>query len=454
MITLDPSAAFPSVPTVERSVLSVLYNEPEKFDDAPNLTASHFHEGGRDVLFSVLQDEWIKNRSIDLSAIIERMRGDGTLDKVGGPAVFAELMSFENSSRHFEKHLQILNEHLSRRIAIRAALKLAEAAFTESAIEDVLAAAGEPISAIHDAVAEAKPPSSTKQLIKESLDRYMDRLKGIATNPPILTGIEEFDRVMRGLFLGRVYVFGAYPSGGKSLIGSQILIHTSQSGFPSLYVPLEMAEWDLVDRAVIQSTGAHALAWSEPKAYAAMHQRENPTEGEKAAFNKGVRKMLESTFVITKPANKRLQTIVAAVRKAHRTFGIKVAAIDFIQQIRVPEAKGNKEQTMEEISHTLQELAEELQIAVIVLSQLNADGDTKHGRVVEEDADAFLQVVQEMDKTKENFREHQHILIVKDRHFGNGGKKLELILDREKIRFVHGKPEKANTASRKSKANF
>ena len=115
---------------------------------------------------------------------------------------------------------------------------------------------------------------------------------------------------------------------------------------------------------------------------------------------------------------------------------MKIAAVDYLQLIRVK--SDNKEAEVSEISHALQEVAQDLQITVLALSQLNAEGDTKHGRVIEEDADAVISIIQDRDKNSETYKQHRHVVIAKDRHYGSEGTRVPLILNRETIRFVQG----------------
>ena len=93
------------------------------------------------------------------------------------------------------------------------------------------------------------------------------------------------------------------------------------------------------------------------------------------------------------------------------------------------------------ISNTLQELASELQIFIAIMSQENADGDTKHAKAIEEDSDWTLSIRQNQDKKSDQYKQHQDILITKDRHNGRGGERLPLILDRAKVRFIKGFPD-------------
>lgn len=455
MISID-LAALPSAPEVEKSVLSTLCNYQYLFDEASHLTPEHFYsEDGRDVLFSILQDEWRNHQRIDVIALTLRLREEGRLDRVGGAFELSNLISYAPPPTNFKRHVQVLNEYKARRLAIHAALAIGKAAFSGLEIEELLQAAGGPITEVFEAAAAATAPKSTKSLIKASLQRYLDRSNGLITPDGYGTGIEDIDHALYGLlFPGRVIAVGAYPSGGKSVFGSQVLTYTAINGHPSLYIPLEMSEMDLIDRAIIQASGLDAMAWSDPKGYAQKNGKSGPTEAERRPLQRSAENLLQAKFEIRKPSNKRLQSVLATIRKGVREIGAKIVAVDFIQQIRVPEARGNKEQTMEEISHSLQEIAEELQICILVLSQLNADGDTKHGRVVEEDADAFLLINQEMNKQAKNFRQHQDILIVKDRHYGKGGLRLKLVLDREKIKFIHGDPIPIPAATFAPKANF
>jgi replicative DNA helicase len=156
----------------------------------------------------------------------------------------------------------------------------------------------------------------------------------------------------------------------------------------------------------------------------------------------------DSPIRLQRPANRKLGTVIASIRKASREMGIKIAAVDYLQLIRGGD-HGTKEGEISEISHALQEVAQDLQITLLVLSQLNADGETKHGRVIEEDADAVIRIVQDRNKESETYKQHRHISIDKDRHYGSGGSKVPLILDRERIRFVYGEDQ-----SQSSKPKF
>jgi replicative DNA helicase len=450
------SIEWPQSETMEKSVLSVIMQHPNRFYDAPNITFEHFHGPGRGEMFrrisAMIQgDKTTKQSAVDSSTLFDIMAHSGDMERIGGASAFAEVWDYCHSDTYFESYVARLNQFHARRIAVKAAIHMIEAATQEEEIETLVAAASAPITEIHNVLTDSKKPRSTTDLVASALQRYIDRAEGRKSPIGIETGIPEIDRTIRGIHPGRMWVIGAYPSGGKSIFAGQILTRMAMEGTPCVFVTLEMPEDDLMDRCVTQASKVPALAFSDPKTYATATSNEGPTTGILNMIKSGAQKLMNSPFSIRKPSNNRLATVLSVIRRAHREMGAKVAAIDFVQKIH-GSPTSNKEQEVAEISHAIQELAAELEMHIIVCSQLNVDGDTKHGRVIEEDADAFLHIVQEMDKKKPNFKQHQHILIAKDRHYSKGGEKLPLIFDKEGIRFIHGFPAKEE--SKKVVPNF
>jgi replicative DNA helicase len=437
---------FPFSKIIEKAVLAILVSNPELIHEALNLTPEHFYSPGYGGTFAYLRDTMAVNgsaKSIDVDSMIDTLARTGILESMGGYAEIIGITNDYHPREHFTSHVKTLNEFLARRMAMKVAHAMIEAATEQLDISELTEAMGPPVTAIFDTLAEAKPPASTSRLVRESLQRYLDRANGIASPMGIETGINEIDKALHGLHPGRMWVIGAYPSGGKSVLAGQILIHVAVNETPSVFITLEMSEADMTDRFIIQESNAPALAFSDPVEFARETSNDGPTAWVRDKIQNAAKKMLTSPFIIRRPSNHSLAAVLSTLRRAHREMGAKVAAIDYVQLINAPGS--NREQEISAISHGIQAIAHELQMHVMVLSQLNEEGDTKHGRVIEEDADAFLQIIQERDKKKVNYKQHQHILIAKDRHYGKGGDKLPLILSPTTIKFVVGYPVKIET---------
>jgi replicative DNA helicase len=202
---------------------------------------------------------------------------------------------------------------------------------------------------------------------------------------------------------------------------------------------MEMSERDIMDRMMIQAARMPAEAFTSPKTYAEKHSVSSTDEATKRAVQKAFMKIKDAPLAIVRPKNRNIGTICAAVRRQHREIGIRVAVIDYAQLIRSPGKTGVEE--MEDISHQVAQLAQDLGIAIILPSQLNNEGDTKNGRVLEEDAAFVWMIVQDRNKESETYKQHRHMLVIADRFNGSGGQRIPLVLDTERIRFVEGQDQ-------------
>jgi replicative DNA helicase len=300
---------------------------------------------------------------------------------------------------------------------------------------DVVEAASAPITAIHDALTASRPPLSTKTIIAECIEAYQGRLKG--THSPMgIPTISEIDVYLRGLHPGRVVIIGAPSGGGKSVLGSQIILEASLAGHPCMEINYEMRESDSMNRKIIQVSRVPSQAFMDPINYGIENDTPPTNKGFLQALQRSVAALTAAPIRLVRPSNRQLRTLLAVIRKGVREHGVKVVSIDYLQLIRCK--AGSSEGEISEISHSIQELAQELGISILLLSQLNANGDTKHGVVAIEDCDAYLVIQQETDKQAENYGQHYDILLSKDRHNGNQGKSIPLIFDANIVRFVQG----------------
>ena len=438
----EDGQAIPHALGVEKAVLSVLMQYADEGDACPQLCGDHFHIPAHRIIFEKLKGMRSAGEEFEMVSFVQGLLTVGMLDRVGGAAAVYELYTYQPAPGAFERHVGILSEFRAARLAIKAAGCLSDAAMNASP-DELAAACSEPISAILDAMTDNSAPMTTREIITESIERFESRAKGTETAMGIPT-IPLIDDRLRGAHPGRLWVIGAYPEGGKSVMASQMILDTVTEGHPALFLSLEMPERDLMDRMIVQASRIEARAFTEPLEYARENGGESINEGLMRAIQNAIPKLRDAPLRMQRPANRKLPTVIAAIRKAHREMGIKISAVDYLQLIRGGD-HGTKEGEISEISHALQECAGDLGITIVVLSQLNADGETKHGRVIEEDADAVLNIVQDRNKESETYKMHRYVLIAKDRHYGTGGTRIPLILDRDRIRFVEGQDETSQT---------
>lgn len=435
--------AMPHALGIEKSVLSVLFQWPEVADECPQLGTDHFHVPAHRLMFERIQAIRAEGREPELVGFVQDLLSAGLLDRVGGAAGIHDIYGYQPSPSHFAEHVARLSEHRAFRAAIAASERLENAALSHDA-EMLTEAVAATTAGILDALTDGAAALPVGAIVRESLDAFEKRVMGADTalGIPLL---EELDEHLRGAHPGRMWVVGAYPEGGKSVLASQMIVDAACAGTQCLFLTLEMSERDLMDRMIVQAARVDARAFTEPKDYAREHGNEGPTQGLLQAIRRGAMTIKDAPLRLQRPANRKLTTVIASIRKAAREMNVKIVAVDYLQLIRAGGDYGTKESEISEVSHALQEVTQDLGITLLVLSQLNADGETKHGRVIEEDADAVIRIVQDRNKDSETYKAHRFVSIDKDRHYGSGGTRVPLILNRERIRFVRGEDQSQQT---------
>jgi len=452
-ISQDTIRAFPYALGPEKSVLSTLLQFPQEYFPVAIeecLAVDDFYLPSHQIIFSTMSELFGKGIEIELVAINQMLLDQGKSERTGGPAALADLYTYAPSPGQFRHHVSMLKDKSILRSLITLSAETTEAVYdSPGEAMEVLSDADRKLTAIVNSATGATKPKGLKEIVRESFSRFERRAKGEEETQGI-PSISLLDEKLRGIHPGRLWVIGAYPEGGKSVMASQIVLDMVMDGHAALFLSLEMNERDLMDRMIVQAARIDAAAWTEPKAYARENEADGISVGLMQVINKVIPTLANSPLRLQRPANRNLQTVIAAIRRAHREMGIKLAAVDYVQLIKGAKAD-TKEAEVSEVSHALQEIAGDLGITVLALSQLNADGDTKHGRVIEEDADAVINIIQDRNKESETYKQHRYVLIAKDRHYGSGGERIPLILDRKRIRFVHGNDETAG--SQKPKFN-
>lgn len=448
----DPSIMrpMPHALGMEKSVLSSLMKDPALVAECP-LDPEIFYLPGNRIIYQAIREIG----DGDLTRLVQRLHDAGDLDRAGGPAAVTEVFTYAPHAGHFDKHLAILRNRHARRMQIRACIAAVDAAYdTSEEGSGFLDAISRPITEVFDTLAAATVVRDTKALAREFLEEFEKKLAGKSLAMGIPTGIPEVDAKLRGLHPQHMGIISGRSGGGKSTLATQMGASLATAGVGVLYLILERTEQSAFQRAVIQTAGIHHAAVVDPKGWAELQGHANPDHFTLTSIRRSITSLVEANLHIRKPANRHIATQCAEIRRYHRLHGVRVVFLDQIGLVRGERFRNDSgEAELRGISNTLQELCHELGITLIVLSQVNEDGDTKGARAIEEDADWWLSIIQERDRKKENFGEHQHVLIAKDSHNGTGGERLPLVLNHETLRFVHGFPESRGDGEKAKKKN-
>lgn len=421
----------PHAPGFEGIAVSGILKWPELQDEL-QFDEGHFHLIRNRVTFRWAL-ELRQEGGVDFNFLLQRMAESGDMEVVG----IGEIMDFQRRAFNPQQVRAVaadLRDYKGRRMAIETAASTLLAAKDTSERGNYLQCLGEPVSAIFEAATEGKAAMGTKEAVLEWLGSYERLCRGEESPKGMQTSLQRINELFGGLQQKRIVIVAGKPTAGKSVLAGQFCVDVATDGHPALYLSLEMPRLQLVGRLVTYLAHLPGIAISDPLGFAAANDRTGPSKDELQHISTSARKLSDLPLYIEDPAGASLAQVVALIRKYHRRHGIKLVALDYVQLVQGSRRKGaNKEEEVAEISHALQAVAKELDLCILVLSQLNKENRTKYAEAIFEDADLMLSIILD-----EETNEHLGIGIKKDRHHGKTGQKIEEIrLDKTMVKFRH-----------------
>jgi replicative DNA helicase len=374
--------------------------DPERVAEvAERISAEDFFSERHGALFAALVAMAERSAPIDFVSVGEALTARGDLQKVGGRSYLVELASLVSSSAHLLHHARIVRETALLRRLIRESTEiLSEAYHTRSAGEEVgelLDRAEHRICSVaaQRATQDAEPIASAIQETFRRIDSASHRT-GLTGLP---TGYFDLDDMLCGLNGGDLLILAARPSMGKTALALNIVDHAATHApqwleeQPSvLMFSLEMGRQALVSRMLCARArvDAHKLRTGRiPNTdYAELARAAGELEGARI-------------FIDDMPG-----LSVMALRSRARRFrakhGLHLIVIDYLQLMSSPGSE-SRQQEISTISRGLKDLARELEVPVLALSQLSRAvesredkrpqlADLRESGSIEQDADVVM----------------------------------------------------------------
>jgi replicative DNA helicase len=425
---------YPHSPSYEKLTLSCFAQRSFLLDEFPEITESHFYILAHRFIFKLIQECRTELDHIDLIKAVNHANEKGTLEDCGGPGTITDCFgaAIAHQCGQIREYTEILSKHYSRRLAILASYDLIEAAFDTSDDEEFLRAASEPITAIHDVFAGQRKESGKAEALTKFAKAYEDRITGRNNGRGYQISLTDINEVLGGLYTKQIMIIAGKPTSGKSILGSQLLWDLAEQGIPVTFLSLELPGEKVMERLAIYVSQRPALAISKPLEFAHANESNSPTKFDIQKVQNVIRRIIDSPFQVDDSCGQFIGQIVAKIRRHHRIYGTKFFALDYAQLIKSARSKNaSKEEESSEISHILQALAKELDIGILLLSQLNQNNQTKYASTFFEDADTMLRIIMDDDT---NY--HRAIGLKKDRHNGKTGETMPIVFDKLMLRFI------------------
>ncbi|GAA4463489.1 replicative DNA helicase [Novipirellula rosea] len=404
MTNHDRPTARDRVTETERCLLAAIISDPDTIDETSAIVdASDFASDHHRRLWEIVTAMDGANESTrDIGRLLAHIRDAGLMEALGGKSEFIKRYLDIEVSANATAYATDVKRHSVRRQLRAIAKQLAD---DIEAVDDPIEAANIIRSKIDDVVAYGSTTTDTLSLHEAALQRLqlIENPEASEVGKLIPTGITCLDEVYGGLRCGGSYVIAARPGRGKSALMKQIFNSLDVRGRSSLCISLEMEPHEFASRVLseraeidgkmleVDDTGGCLLSSDELE-----------------RLRKTVSDTEHSVIYIAAPKGKAatMEAIAAQARLAKAKWGIEVLAVDYLQIM----AKSSPRQTDYEFvtanSKAFKQLARELGIVVIVLSQLNRGGesggnprrprlsDLRDSGSIEQDADGVIMLHQ------------------------------------------------------------
>ena len=443
-ITLDRN--IPHNAEAERSVLGAILIENTAINRAQEiLKEGDFYREPHRKIFKVMSDLSEKATAIDAVTVKEELSRSGDLDAVGGPAYIASLLDGVPRSANVEYYARIVKEKAVLRNLIDAGNQIITTAYEASQeTEEILDLSERLIFRIaQDQLRAGFVP------LRVIADQSLKTIEKLAERRELVTGLPtgfaSLNEYTSGLQPSDLIVVAARPAMGKTSFALNIAQHAAlREGRKVGLFSLEMAREQLFLRLLtgMARVDAHRLRTGRL------------TKEEWSRLTQGFGELAQAPVSIDDTAGITVLEMRAKSRRLKLEQGLDLIIVDYLQLIRSRARFENRNQEISEISRSLKELAKELSVPVIAISQLSRApeqrggdrrpqlSDLRESGAIEQDADVVLFIFrEEVYKPTEENRGRAQIIIAKQRNGPIGTIDMAFIREYTKFEDLEWRPE-------------
>lgn len=367
----------------EQSVLGAMLLDDSAFDEAQPLKASHFSSRVHSMIYLAISDVVSKGKTPEPQLVAAVL--DKELEDCGGMKYLIALRDSIPSSRNTDRFAKIIRDKATERGLLAASEDIKSIVAQKITPEEKLNQASQLINQL--AISNVKKQPKTIYELALERTQYYEALKRGEVQPGIKTQIPKLDLYLAGgLREQDLIILAARPSTGKSSLAQQIARTISAQGFVTLFLSMEMSEKQITDRGIANIGHIN-------------YGKLKTGDLEKAEWSQVVEALEEMKNYQFRIDDQAALTITDIRAKARSIPGLKFLVLDYLQLCQGN--ADNRNYQIEEISRGLKQIAKDLNITVLALSQLNRQveqrsnkkpnmSDLRDSGAIEQDADVIM----------------------------------------------------------------
>jgi len=388
----------PQAPELEEAVLGAIMLEKDKLAEVLEIIQSEdcFYVDAHQKIYAGIRRLFDKGMPVDLLTVTEELRKSDELEIIGGAYYLTRLTMSVVSSAHVEAHARIVMEKFIQRELIRISGSVISDAYEDSAdVFDLLDKAESNLYEITD-----KHLRKNFTSLKDVLVRTVHEIEEAKNKKDDLTGVPSgylpLDKLTSGWQKTDLIILAARPAVGKTAFTLNLALNAAMNSskpFPVAFFSLEMGAGQLVKRLLAAVTEVRMDAITKGRMQ----------EHEFVQMTQRMNKLAQAPIFLDDQAALNIFELRAKARRLKQKHDIQLIIIDYLQLMQGSVNNGgNREQEISKISRDLKQLAKELEIPIIALSQLNRSvesrkeskvpqlSDLRESGAIEQDADMVM----------------------------------------------------------------
>lgn len=364
----------PQAVDIEQAVLGAMMLEKNAVTDVIDmLTPSSFYDPKHQFIYNAVRELFGNSSPIDILTVTNKLRQNGELEAAGGSVYISQLTSRIASSAHVEFHARIIAEKYIKRELIRMSSEVIRDAYDDTSdVFDVLNKAEGDLFQIaeNNMGKNADTMQNVVRQAIEEIEKASQNTDGISGIP---TGFFDLDKVTAGWQRSDMIVIAARPAMGKTAFVLSMARNTAvDHGMGVAFFSLEMSSVQLVKRLIA----------SEARLSAEKLRKGDLREHEFQQLHSRITKLATAPLFIDDTPGISIFDLRAKCRRLKMQHDIQVVIIDYLQLMTAGgggKGGGNREQEISSISRSIKEIAKELNVPVIALSQLSRSVEQRGG---------------------------------------------------------------------------
>jgi replicative DNA helicase len=358
--------SLPANADAERSILGAVLLESKAYDEAAahGLTSADLSLDSHQRIYAAMQSVAESGRPIDTVTLPAELDSRRELDRVGGYAYIADLVTGVPDRPSIKHYIRIVKEKAALRKLVHACNStigsIGEGCSSQNAIEEL----GERILQVQTG-SDAAPAQRVIAFSDQVYSEWEQLAEGHGDLIGLPTSLESLDIATTGIRKGELWVIGGRTGDGKTSLALQIAAANCRNGVPVGFFSIEMAKGDLLPRL-----------WSHEGriSFQRIRYPRNLDFDTRQRVRQAMCDVAKWPLFVVEDSSLSIQKLVAKARLLIRQEKIQLIIVDYMQLVSA-QAKEEKER-LTKVSNALRSLAKDTGVPVVAISQLSRPKDS------------------------------------------------------------------------------